>query len=703
MTTAVRDRDVARKREDANLSRIVVIPALSAERRLERERLEADDCAWLRFFFPVLFWYEWQPQQREMIEAIRHAIVKGDDQALAASRGEGKTKIAERLLLKYSLQGAIKLSVLFAATGSGAEDSLDAIKGEIEENDKLAEFYPEVCVPVRALENTPNRAHYQQVSGDRHDNGKPYEAANSKFSWCGQQIVFPVVPGSPSAGAIIATRGLDAAVRGLNKRNRRVDVAIIDDPDTEDSARSEDQAAKLMARIDRAIGGLGGQQRGVGRVVITTLQSRIAVSFQLTDAAQKPSMKGRRFRFMLQRPERMDLWEQYIQLRKEDWHNERNGEPTTHARELYEANRAAMDAGAIVANPYRHYPDQLSAIQFYFDEWARKNEGYVLTELDNDPPEDEGISESGINPRLVQMQVATRPTPEIIDGELRNGYVRGEIPPGCTVLVHGVDVGKWWLHWVVRAFKPDGTGYTIDYGRQNVYDTKFKSEEGLDRAIRREILRRVAEFRDMAYSQQIRESLTLVDSGYRTEAVYAACLEAGLGVMPIKGIGMSAGTAERGRFVDVMKRTRDKQPICDGVFYSTVREPGQPTFKLVCASADQWKAWEHDRWMTAQDKPGCMFVYGEKSQDGKTLTTDQREHGHYAHHICAEVEVEDVVKGGLVRKWKSKNKENHWLDASYYADVAAAIKGVRVIGVAGPVGRPPPAERKTIAQMRAGK
>jgi hypothetical protein len=45
-----------------------------------------------------------------------------------------------------------------------------------------------------------------------------------------------------------------------------------------------------------------------------------------------------------------------------------------------------------------------------------------------------------------------------------------------------------------------------------------------------------------------------------------------------------------------------------------------PTFKLVCASADQWKAWEHDRWMTAKDKPGCMFIYGDKSADARVLT-----------------------------------------------------------------------------------
>ena len=83
---------------------------------------------------------------------------KASDQAIAASRGEGKTKLFERSLLKHVLSGAVSFAVLFAATGSNAEDSLDSIKNTIETGERLRADYPEVCVPVLALENTPNRA-----------------------------------------------------------------------------------------------------------------------------------------------------------------------------------------------------------------------------------------------------------------------------------------------------------------------------------------------------------------------------------------------------------------------------------------------------------------------------------------------------------------------------------------------------------------
>ena len=127
-----RDRDARRKRAASQNPREVEVPKCADRRR--RTRLERDDVAWLRHYFGAdshnasPFWYQFTSQQLEMIKAIGDALRFGGDQALAASRGEGKTKIFERLLLKYTLQGMCSFSVLLAATGSAAGDSLDAIK-----------------------------------------------------------------------------------------------------------------------------------------------------------------------------------------------------------------------------------------------------------------------------------------------------------------------------------------------------------------------------------------------------------------------------------------------------------------------------------------------------------------------------------------------------------------------------------------------
>lgn len=584
------------------------------------------------------------------------------------------TTLSERLLLKCALTGEVNYTVLFAASGQMADNSIDALRQAIAENDRLADDYPEVCVPVRELENTPQRANTQKASGNRHDNGEPYEMAELHYTWCGQELIFPKTPGSPSAGSIIATRGLDAAVRGLKKRGKRPKLALIDDPDTEDTSRSEEQADKLSRRIDAAIGGLGGQKRGIGRVLLTTLQSRIAVSYRYTDPKQKPSFKGRRYRYLITPPNRMDLWDEYVMMRQEDLQqrDEHGTDLDPHCRRshnFYATRKDEMDAGAVVSNENRYDPTllpdgsqtELSALQHYFNEVARIGPEAVATELDNNPPEETAVVESGITPHRIQKQVS--------------GLPRKMIPNGCTVLTQGIDVRKVALHWVVRAWKPDGTGYVVDYGIHEVVGTTYGSDEGVDAAVTKAIIARMTELKETDYRTEeggvIPVDLTLVDAGWRTDAVYAACLKIGTGIMPIMGFGKSSGCTQA-NFHDHFKRTADKKPG-DGWFMSR-----KGNIWLVCSDADRWKAWEHDRWMTSPDKAGCLFVWGIPHEDPSRVSSDQKGHIGYAHHITNEREVEEPIRGQLVRKWKLKSDNNHYLDASCYANVAANMRGVRI-------------------------
>ena len=50
-------------------------------------------------------------------------------------------------------------------------------------------------------------------------------------------------------------------------------------------------------------------------------------------------------------------------------------------------------------------------------------------------------------------------------------------------------------------------------------------------------------------------------------------------------------------------------------------------------------------------------------------------------YICAEVEVEEPVRGVMRRYWKEKSHNNHWLDASYRATAAATLCGMRLYGM----------------------
>ncbi len=678
---STRRRESDRKKTQRAEAAVIAIPPCADPRR--RQRLEKDDIKWLKWYFGSgcglddkdCFTYDFTLQQREMIHAIQHAIRFGGDQSLAASRGEGKSTLAERLVLKALLTGAVSYAVIFASNGSMADNAIDTLREALVENERLRADYPEVCIPVIELEGAPQRARTQRANGLRHDNGQPYEMAELRYSWCGQELIFPRTPGSPSASSIIATRGLDAAVRGLKKRGKRPQLAVIDDPDTEDTSRSEEQAAKLEKRIDAAIGGLGGQRRPIGRVFLTTLQSRIAVSYRYTDPAQKPSFKGRRYRFLIVKPTRLGLWEEYIALRNEDFQkrDEAGNDLDPHARRshrFYLNHRREMDAGAVVANPHRFdaskLPDgsqtEVSALQHYFNLVASRGQEVVSTEYDNDPPEESAIVESGLSPNRIQRQV--------------NGLDRRVIPTGCVKLTQGIDVRKIALHWVIRAWKPNGTFHTIDYGIHEVHGTTYGKDEGVDAAIIRSICDRMESTKATQFvtgeGEEMPVDLTLVDSGYKTDAVYAACLRIGAGIMPVKGLDKSSGCVP-GNYHEMLRDSADRRK---GDHWFLAR---QPQLWLVMADADHWKGWEHDRWMTSPDLPGCGFMFGQgPPPNSDRMSDDQKSHHSYARHICNESEVEEPFQQGMRRRWKAKSENTHWLDASYYASVAANIRGIKL-------------------------
>jgi hypothetical protein len=497
----------------------------------------------------------------------------------------------------------------------------------------------------------------------------------------------PNVPGSRCARAIIATRGLDAAVRGLRISNQRPDLALIDDPDTEETAASEEQAAKLERKIDRTIGGLGGQRKRIARVMLTTLINQKCVSAKYTDPAKKPAWNGRRLRFLKTMPVRVDLWEEYVSYRQT---GQQEGDRFARkAFRFYLDHRAEMDEGAEVSNPNRFVPtlcpdgtpEEISALQHFWNFVADNGMEAAKSELQNDPDEETGPIESGISAGRIQRQVS--------------GYDRRVIPPGCKWLTQGIDCRKLGLHFVVRAWRPNeggpASGFVVDYGFHETHGTTVGTDEGLDDALRAALHERREAIDAEPYCDEdglvIPIGQTIVDAGWRTDAVYQFCREAGLAYKPAMGFGKSAGCTSAS-FSPPVHPTPDRK---SGFHWFLSRRPDGTW--LVCMEADFWKTWEHDRWLTDPTRPGTLLLYGDPGDSARSgrLSHDQKKHFAYAKHLVAEVEVEEIVKGALKRRWKSKSDTNHYLDASYMADVAASMLGVPM---AGRPTAPPPAKRK---------
>ena len=645
-----------------------------------RDRCEADDEEWLRTYCADVFYNPFTKHQQRIIADCSDSLQWGMAKCKAAPRGDGKSSIVKYLALKYALTRQVKFPLIIAATSSKAKSTLSSIKRRLASRNEtdLLHDYPLECYVARYVHAWPSRCRGTTGNGLR----------KIHVEWGSDQIIIPTWEDEEPLGPILVALGITSDdLQGCNVYDIRPDFVMLDDLDSRDSLAAENGviAWKIEEAIDKTVSGLGGQSRKLGQFFLCTITSRKSAAYKYSDPTQKPAYSGERIAAIQTWPTRADHWETYMEIRQAgqqpDGETGKLKDPWGRKAQAYYAeNLDEMNAGAVLANPYNFraelLPDgtqiELSALQRCYDFISDHGMPAFLTEYQNDPPEDTGPVESGITPNRIQRQT--------------NGYDRRVVPPGCTIVTQGIDIRKIALHWTVRAWRPcpDGgpwTGHTIDYGITEVVKTKDGKDADVDRNIIRALHDRADWINDSPYIDNAGEifsvSYSLVDSGWRTEVVYRFCDEAAGGYYPAIGHGRSAGCAR----VNFSSPTQHSPTKLIGWRYFYAMRPNGSGW-LVHMDADHWKAWEHDRWMGDPEKTGGLLMWGVGSNGGDRMSTDEKAHHSYARHICAENEVEEPGKDGVMKRyWKSKSDNNHWLDASYRCNVAAAIAGVRLFGM----------------------
>lgn len=660
-----RDRDALAKREKRLEARHVYARSLTPEERKERLHREADNELWIASYWPAFSpdpYYSLEPQQRQMVEDFSALLSEGGDRATAASRGEGKTTLAIALTLKAILQGGGQdLWIILGATSKNATDILETIRTALEEKTELAWYYPEVSEAVQALEGTVQRAKFQVLSGKRFDTGELFEMAPTKFHWTGDRLVFPNVPGSPSAGAIIISQGLDSALRGMRIKNRRPRAVIIDDPDTDESIHNPTQASKLLRKIDRSIAALGSQRRPVSRLVLCTCASQVSAAAQLTDQEKYPSFRGRRMRFMLTPPTNQAAWKEFINLCKQGWTGEQadvKESPIPRiAHEFYLAHRADMDAGGEIANPHRYdhriRPEggtvEVSAVEHYYGWVARIGPVSTATEFDNDPPDETGLLD------LTTEQIR----------DSRSGYGYRVVPPGTARLTIGADVKKLGLHWAAVAWDERCVGSIVEFHFWR-FATAGQKPEACEHAVLEGLrdwwqwIQTHKPWREDLESESTARfpEWTLIDSGWKDEGwsvqpVTVFASEVGFGrCLPCKGFGRYRRPQPQvgiRPFDECHIDRRTRSPLCE-------------------INADAYKTRVQEAFKADFGTPGSMGLHAPRiGADGRQKRSSLEEEREFASHIISEQW--DATKA----KFLPPNGPNHYLDAVALARVGAAL------------------------------
>jgi hypothetical protein len=638
-----RSKDATRKREIRSESARIVIP--DCKNPIRREKCLADPELFLKTYFADKYTRPFGPHHLKMIDAILSRAQHGGRQAIAAPRGCGKSELVKGMLAYLVFAGLVRFPLPIAATGNLASSLFKDFQSKVQACVTLQQDFPEVCYPVQALEGAPQRAGRQHVDG-----------VLTRIKWTTEEISLPYVPGSIYGGVKMAYYGLDAAFRGINRDGMRPDFVVVDDPETEESARSLDQIQKREDTLDRAIAGLAQEGSNLAIVLLTTIQNRHCLSYRVTDRKIRPSFNGFRFGMVVKWPTHMDLWENYIAIRHSD--QEHGDEHGMNAVKYYLESRDEMDAGHEMLSS--HY-DKIeledgtqvihSALQFAFNKIADTSMAAYRSEYQNDPEPEDEIERTALTAARVQSRVGK--------------FSQREAPSTTEARTIGIDIGNHNSHWVDCAWEGNAIGSVVDYG---IMETHGLTGNADDTAVERAILASLEVWADEVVSK-VNPLLCLIDSGSgagHTAAVYEFCRRRGRPFFPSKGWSDA-------RFR--LPQAQDGKYPFEQAYAHYLIDSGVHLYNV---NTEYWKKWLQQRFITSP------FDEGGNRNDGSLVlfdtAGDRKRHLSFAHHMTAEEEQLVPVYGKESKRvWFVKNRNNHWLDAIALACAGAGCVGIRLI------------------------
>jgi hypothetical protein len=406
-----------------------------------RAAAEASFRVFCELYLPATFSLAWSDDHLEVIAAIEAAVRDGELFAFAMSRGSGKTSLVEAAALWALLHGYREFVAIIGSDEGHAMTMLESIKVECETNGLLQADYPEALFPVAALERI-----HQRAKGQIHQ-GKP-----THIVWKQKEIQFPTIAGSKAAGGIIRVAGITGRIRGMSAkraadgRKVRPTLVLIDDPQTDEVARSPSQVAAREGVLKGAILGLAGPGVQIAGLATVTVIAPDDLADRLLDRQRHPAWHGRRMKLVYAWPTNTSLWERYTELRRE---GQRSGAGVKAADEFYLANREAMDAGGIVAWPARKHSEEVSAMQHAMNLKIDRGEAAFAAEFQNEP-----VVESKAAEHLSPKEIATHAI----------NVPRWTVPRGMDTVTAFVDVQERALYWAVVAWGHQLRGHLVAYG-----------------------------------------------------------------------------------------------------------------------------------------------------------------------------------------------------------------------------------------------
>lgn len=222
---------------------------------------------------------------------------EGINEATAAPRGEAKSTLVTQLFTLWCVvTGRKHYAVIVMDSIDQAYPMLEAIKAELEFNPRLKTDFPEAC---------------------------------------GQGRVWQAGTAVTANEVKIQVAGSGKKLRGLRHGPYRPDLAVLDDIENDEQVRNPEQRDKLETWLKKAVLALGGAGQKFDVIYIGTILHYDSV---LNRTLNNPFWHATKFKAMLEWPDRMDLWDRWEELYRND------GAEVAEA--FYQAHKDEMERGA---------------------------------------------------------------------------------------------------------------------------------------------------------------------------------------------------------------------------------------------------------------------------------------------------------------------------------------------------------------------
>ena len=599
-----------------------------------RERCRYDLALFLRTYLPHIFTRPFSRAGLRFIADIQDLMLHGGLKAMAQPRGTGKTATISGSMEWAGLYGHRHYLSAIAATGSAAQRLVADIQTNLQGEMILADF-PEYAIPFLALGGMSQRCKSQTYKG------KPTGIRQKS-----DVLVFPSLLGQPGDGVIIQAAGLTGAVRGMhqvasNGEWVRPDFALLDDPQTRESAKSQEQTDDREQIILGDVLGLAGHDREISAVMACTVIAQGDLAERFLDLKARPEWRGQREKLVSKWGGTDALWEDYDSL----WRDEEAGaQPKGSCVKWWKENRVAIERGSRVLDPSLYGSDEVSALQHARNLYLKHGDFAFEAEYQNNPPS-------------LTPEAEYKLTRDDVLGKI-NHRVKGAIPDDCPKVTAGIDINRYAVAWCVVASNLAGDVSVIDYGwytpkgRRQVWEDNENREERIAAAINAVV---DGLLRNPKYGDDL--ETVVVDAGYAASTVYDAVSAIQLRYRHRRIV------AGRGLAGDKYVVPRNRKAIYALGVEADVRRQF-PAGRVFYFDSHHWHISTQKGWLLPPGSPGVTTVFG------RTAT----QHNEFALQVTADelVKIEIGENGRQVAAW-SVNRHNEMGDCLAMAAAAASL------------------------------